>query len=103
LGGAASLGKRKKKTGENENHTEWMVLDAMPPSKTEPRCGDTQSKIAAQLVHDGIGLKYRSCSTYVGQWYKEISTKEEKSGLINGGGKTWQLSQKDRRRLLRYV
>ena len=32
-------------------------------------CGDTQSKIAAQLVHDGIGLKYRSCVTKVGQWY----------------------------------
>jgi hypothetical protein len=28
----------------------------------------------------------------VGQWYKEISIKEEKSELINGGGKTWQLS-----------
>jgi hypothetical protein len=69
-----------------------MVSDAMPPSKTEPCCGDNKSKIAAQLVHDGIGLKYRSCTKYVGQWYKEISTKEQKSGLIYGGGKTWRLS-----------
>jgi len=66
--GAASLGKRRK------NDSEWYVLVPFPSSKTESRCGDTKAKIAAQLVHNGIGCKFSSCTQYVRKWCKEASS-----------------------------
>jgi hypothetical protein len=83
---AASLKKRK---GESE--IEWYVLVAMPPLKTGSHCGDTKAKIAAQLVHDEIGIAYSSCYQYAGKWCREASSNESKSKLIEHGGKSWQL------------
>ena len=92
---AASLGKSKKRKGKSVSDEEWFVLDAMPPSKTGSHCGDSKSKIAAQLVHDGFGYKYDTiCKIYMTKWCKEASGNISKSNsmLIEHGKKKWWLS-----------
>jgi len=86
VGGAASLGVRKG------NSEEWFVLEAIPPSKSGSHCADTQQKIAAQLVHEGIGYKLSTLNSYMVRWCKDASRNEPKSTQIERGEKTWRLS-----------
>ena len=88
VGGAGTLGVRKGKS------VEWLVLKSMPPSNSGSHCADTQRKIAAQLVHEGIGFKLMTTCNYMNQWYNNANSNQAKSTQIESrrGEKTWRLS-----------
>jgi len=85
VGGAATLGKRKG------NSEEWLVLEAIPPSKSGSHCADTRQKIAAQLVHEGIDCKLSTASIYMKRWCNDANSNKTKSIQIKRGEKTWRL------------
>ena len=90
----------RKSVGTPKGNAVWAKVVQISGSDEEiqgtEKCGDTKSKICAELCHQGIGLSFTTCVyKYIGKWFKYAGEFTYNSTIIfhaNTGNKRWKLT-----------
>jgi hypothetical protein len=87
----------RKSVGKPKGNAIWAKVVQISGSDEEiqgtEKCGDTKSKICAELCHQGIGVSYTTCIfNYIGKWFKYAGESADRSTIIFHSNKRWKLT-----------